>query len=102
MTERQTDVFGFTYMQVENERGTIFIACVVYCVLIFGGVCLYEREEPLLEDVEDGSKEQRHGQEDKQLVSELTPVVLEDELAAQVDGSCHVLELLVGLQNRPG
>lgn len=63
---------------------------------------LNEREETFLKDVEDGGEEEGHGQEDEQLVCQLPPVVLEDQFPPQVDGSCHVFELLVGFLHRPG
>lgn len=64
--------------------------------------CLDEGEEPFLQDVEDGGQEEGQSQEDEQLVRQLPAVVLQDQLPAQVDGSRHVLELLVGLLHRPG
>lgn len=63
---------------------------------------LNKREETLLKDVEDGGEEEGQSQEDEQLVRQLPPVILEDELPPQVDGSCHVSELLVGFLHRPG
>lgn len=63
---------------------------------------LNEREETLLQDVEDGGEEQGHSQEDEQLVCQLPPVVLKDQFPPQVDGSCHVFKLLVGFLHRPG
>lgn len=63
---------------------------------------LNEREETFLEDVEDGGEEEGQSQEDEQLVRQLSAVVLEDQLPPQVDGSRHVLELLVGFLHCPG
>lgn len=65
-------------------------------------VQLNEREETFLEDVEDGGEEEGQSQEDEQLVRQLSAVVLEDQLPPQVDGSRHVLELLVGFLHCPG
>lgn len=67
-----------------------------------GGQELYERKEPLLEDVEDGGKEEGQCQEDEQLVCQLPPVVLENQLAAEVDCSRHVFKLIVGFLYRSG
>lgn len=64
--------------------------------------CLDEGEETFLQDVEDGGEEKGQSQEDEQLVRQLPPVILEDQFPAQVDGSCHVLKLLVGFLHRPG
>lgn len=66
------------------------------------GSSLDEGEESLFEDVEHSGQEERQRQEDEQLVSELTAVVLEDELPAQVDVSRHAPELLIGLLHRLG
>lgn len=63
---------------------------------------LNKRKEPLLKDVEDGGEEEGQSQEDEQLVGQLPPVVLEDQLPPEVDGSRHVLKLLVGFLHRPG
>lgn len=61
------------------------------------GGLLQEGKESFLEDVEHGGAEEGQGQEDEQLVRELPPVVLGDELPAQLDGASHGLELLVGV-----
>lgn len=63
---------------------------------------LNEREEAFLQDVEDRGEEESQSEEDEQLVRQLSPVVLEDESPPQVDGSCHVFELLIGFLHRPG
>lgn len=63
---------------------------------------LNEREETLLEDVEDGGEEEGQSQEDEQLVRQLPPVVFEDQFPPQVNGSRHVFKLLVGFLHRPG
>lgn len=63
---------------------------------------LNEREEAFLQDVEDRGEEESQSEEDEQLVCQLSPVVLEDESPPQVDGSCHVFELLIGFLHRPG
>lgn len=63
---------------------------------------LNEGKEAFLEDVKDSGEEEGQSQEDEQLVRQLPPVVLEDQLPAQVDGSSHVLKLLVGFQHCPG
>lgn len=63
---------------------------------------LNEGEETFLEDVEDGGKEEGKCKEDEQLVCQLPPVVFQDELPAQVNGSCHAFKLLVGFLHRPG
>lgn len=63
---------------------------------------LDEREEPFLEDVEDGGKEEGQGQKDEQLVRQLPPVVLEDQLPAEVDCSRHAFKLLVGFLHCSG
>lgn len=73
--------------------------CVILVVSPRG---LYEREEPLLEDVEDGGKEEGQSQEDEQLVCQLPSVVLEDQLPAEVDCSRHVFKLLVGFLDCSG
>lgn len=63
---------------------------------------LNEREEAFLQDVEDSGEEERQSKEDEQLVCQLSSVVLENESPPQVDGSCHVSELLIGFLHRPG
>lgn len=65
-------------------------------------VWLNEDEDAFFEDVEDGGEEEGQSQEDEQLVRQLPPVVLEDQLPPQVDGSRHISELLVGFLHRPG
>lgn len=62
---------------------------------------LNEREEAFLQDVEDSGEEERQSKEDEQLVCQLSSVVLENESPPQVDGSCHVSELLIGFLHRP-
>lgn len=65
-------------------------------------VCwLNEWEQAFLKDVEDGGKEEGQGEEDQQLVCQLSPVVLEDQLPSQVDCSCHAFKLLIGFLHRP-
>lgn len=63
---------------------------------------LYEREEPFLEDVEDGGKEEGQSQEDEQFVCQLPPVVLEDQLPAEMDCSRHGFKLIVGFLHCSG
>lgn len=62
---------------------------------------LQEGEQPLLEDVENCGEEEGKRQEDEQFISQLSAVVLGDELPPQLDGPRHVLELVIGLLNRP-
>lgn len=63
---------------------------------------LNEREEAFLQDVKDSGEEESQSEKDEQLVRQLSPVVLEDEPPPQVDGSCHVFELLIGFLQCPG
>lgn len=63
---------------------------------------LNEGEEAFLEDVEDSGKEEGQSQEDEQFVSQLSSVILKDQLPPQVDGSRHVFKLLIGFLYRPG
>lgn len=63
---------------------------------------LDEGEETFLKNVEDRGEEEGQGQEYEQLVRQLAPVVLEDQLSSQVDGSCHAFELLVCFLHCPG
>ena len=63
---------------------------------------LKEREESFFQDVEDSGEEESQSKEDEQLVCQLSPVVLEDESPPQVDGSCHIFELLIVFLHRPG
>ena len=74
------------------------------CVLVSFGkaYCSQEREESFFQNVQHRGQKERDCQEDEQLVGELAPVVLGDELAAQLNGPGHGLELLVGLQHRSG
>lgn len=58
-------------------------------------------EEALLEDVEDSGEEESQSKKNQQLVCQLTSVVLEDQFSAQMDGSRHAFELLVGFLDRP-
>lgn len=63
---------------------------------------LNKRKEPFLKDVEDSGEEEGQSQEDEQLVGQLPPVVLEDQLPPKVDGSRHVFKLLVGFLHCSG
>lgn len=63
---------------------------------------LNEGKEAFLEDVKDCGEEEGQSQEDEQLVRQLPPVVLKNQLPPQVDGSSHVFKLLVGFLHCPG
>ena len=60
-----------------------------------------EGEQSLLEDVDDGGKEEGQAEEDEQLIGEFPAVVFGDEFPAQLNGPGHGLELLIGLQHCP-
>ncbi|TNN47918.1 hypothetical protein EYF80_041861 [Liparis tanakae] len=62
---------------------------------------LQEGEQPLLQDVEDGGEEEGERQQEEELVRELPPVVLGEELPPQLDGPRHGPELLAALVDRP-
>lgn len=60
-----------------------------------------EGEQSLLQDVENRGQEECDSQEDEQFISELSTVVLSDELPAEVDRPRHGLKLIIGLLDGP-
>lgn len=62
---------------------------------------LQEGEQSFFEDVQNGGKEEGQCQENEQFISELSPVVLGNELPPQLDGSRHAFKFIIGLLDRP-